>query len=115
MISCDLQLNLLNRIHHAFFIYNPYSIVNERTIAKTGAELNRSRLTLTADSRGLFSAAWWVPVAGGADRDRTDDPLLAKQVLSQLSYSPGPKAEVRKQKEATSAFCPLPSDLDWWA
>jgi hypothetical protein len=26
---------------------------------------------------------------GGADRDRTDDPLLAKQMLSQLSYSPG--------------------------
>ena len=25
---------------------------------------------------------------GGASRDRTDDPLLAKQVLSQLSYSP---------------------------
>ena len=27
-------------------------------------------------------------MTGGADRDRTDDPLLAKQVLSQLSYSP---------------------------
>ena len=26
---------------------------------------------------------------GGAERDRTADPLLAKQVLSQLSYSPG--------------------------
>ena len=26
--------------------------------------------------------------SGGAGRDRTDDPLLAKQVLSQLSYSP---------------------------
>jgi hypothetical protein len=26
--------------------------------------------------------------SGGADRDRTGDPLLAKQVLSQLSYSP---------------------------
>ena len=25
---------------------------------------------------------------GGAERDRTADPLLAKQVLSQLSYSP---------------------------
>ena len=25
---------------------------------------------------------------GGATRDRTADPLLAKQVLSQLSYSP---------------------------
>jgi hypothetical protein len=29
-------------------------------------------------------------LAGGADRDRTGDPLLAKQVLSQLSYSPDP-------------------------
>ena len=28
------------------------------------------------------------PLDGGAGRDRTDDPLLAKQVLSQLSYSP---------------------------
>ena len=27
-------------------------------------------------------------VFGGADRDRTDDILLAKQALSQLSYSP---------------------------
>ncbi len=26
--------------------------------------------------------------SGGAERDRTVDPLLAKQVLSQLSYSP---------------------------
>jgi hypothetical protein len=29
-------------------------------------------------------------VNGGAERDRTADPLLAKQVLSQLSYSPNP-------------------------
>ena len=28
--------------------------------------------------------------SGGDDRDRTDDPLLAKQVLSQLSYAPKP-------------------------
>ena len=28
------------------------------------------------------------PRDGGADRDRTGDPLLAKQVLSQLSYTP---------------------------
>ena len=27
--------------------------------------------------------------AGGADRVRTGDPLVANQVLSQLSYSPG--------------------------
>ena len=29
-----------------------------------------------------------VPESGGGERDRTDDPLLAKQVLSQLSYTP---------------------------
>ena len=29
-----------------------------------------------------------IPGIGGAERDRTVDPLLAKQVLSQLSYSP---------------------------
>ena len=28
------------------------------------------------------------PSTGGDERDRTDDPLLAKQVLSQLSYTP---------------------------
>ena len=27
-------------------------------------------------------------IDGGRDRDRTGDPLLAKQVLSQLSYTP---------------------------
>ena len=30
--------------------------------------------------KGMFCA-----IRGGADRDRTDDPLLAKQMLSQLS------------------------------
>jgi hypothetical protein len=55
---------------------------------------------------------------GGADRARTDDPLLAKQVLSQLSYSPGPKvrgqkAEGRSQtRRIVSAFCPRTSDLN---
>jgi hypothetical protein len=33
---------------------------------------------------------------GGASRDRTDDPLLAKQVLSQLSY--GPNLSVRRKR-----------------
>jgi hypothetical protein len=28
---------------------------------------------------------------GGANRDRTDDLLLAKQALSQLSYGPAPE------------------------
>jgi hypothetical protein len=41
---------------------------------------------------------------GGADRDRTDDPLLAKQMLSQLSYSPG--------RRSVEDRCGL-SDEDW--
>jgi hypothetical protein len=43
-------------------------------------------------SANLFSQRMTRPnqldTNGGAGRDRTDDPLLAKQVLSQLSYSP---------------------------
>ena len=40
---------------------------------------------------------------GGARRDRTDDLLLAKQALSQLSYGPeGPKPDERSRRE-------------WWA
>jgi hypothetical protein len=41
-------------------------------------------IVTSADVRGFLR----VKKVGGADRDRTDDPLLAKQVLSQLSYSP---------------------------
>ena len=32
------------------------------------------------------------PIFGGDDRTRTDDPLLAKQVLYQLSYAPAETA-----------------------
>lgn len=44
---------------------------------------------------------------GGAERDRTADPLLAKQVLSQLSYSPissiaQDTSRVRQQSASTA-------------
>jgi hypothetical protein len=41
---------------------------------------------------------------GGADRDRTDDILLAKQALSQLSYSPIPTSITKAGGEEK-----------WWA
>ena len=44
--------------------------------------LNRFRLLKRVQQ--VFSC----PVFGGAGRNRTDDLLLAKQALSQLSYSP---------------------------
>jgi hypothetical protein len=37
---------------------------------------------------------------GGAERDRTADPLLAKQVLSQLSYSPNRVVPIRRRRVA---------------
>ena len=58
-------------------------------IAKIGAAHNAS-LVSSADIRVLPADSF-----GGADRVRTDDPLLAKQVLSQLSYSP----ELRTQSK----------------
>ena len=39
-------------------------------------------------STGLLAVGSCPVSLGGDNRDRTDDPLLAKQVLSQLSYTP---------------------------
>ena len=41
-----------------------------------------------ARSKGILGSGDCAGRDGGASRDRTDDPLLAKQVLSQLSYGP---------------------------
>ena len=96
-------------------IYLPiFNCQRTLTVAKTNAEPNRSDCAHRSSARrrprrsrgvslldrcGNWSnqkglAAYFgsaVPGrrgGGGAGRDRTDDPLLAKQVLSQLSYSP---------------------------
>ena len=46
---------------------------------------NQNRLHLQDALVCTDKLAW---ARGGGCRDRTDDPLLAKQVLSQLSYTP---------------------------
>lgn len=46
----------------------------------------RQALTVELFLRGPFDTAH--QVSGGGERDRTDDILLAKQALSQLSYTP---------------------------
>ena len=43
---------------------------------------------------------------GGARRDRTDDLLLAKQALSQLSYGPEPAGRTLRPPQTRQA---------WWA
>jgi hypothetical protein len=42
--------------------------------------------------------------AGGGERDRTDDLLLAKQALSQLSYTPFQKTGIRHQSSEPLQF-----------
>ena len=90
-----------------FFNYNPYSIVNELRSRRPTLNPNLSmdsrspfvsrlrsscllRVTAQPGHRfGYFRINHGLRrTTGGAGRDRTDDPLLAKQVLSQLSYSP---------------------------
>ena len=61
----------------------PTPFAGSRT-SPTSEEARRER------SAASLSCAFFLMGAGGADRDRTGDPLLAKQVLSQLSYSPDP-------------------------
>ena len=48
----------------------------------------------------LYLWALAASYSGGASRDRTDDPLLAKQVLSQLSYGPDKRHFVQIKAEA---------------
>ena len=44
-----------------------------------------TKVAYSLNARSAFSSSLEFELAGGAYRDRTDDPLLAKQVLSQLS------------------------------
>ena len=65
-------------------------------MGSSGLEPPTSRLSgvrsnlLSYEPLSMFSDRWPFCLldSGGDERDRTDDPLLAKQVLSQLSYTP---------------------------
>jgi hypothetical protein len=51
--------------------------------------------------------------SGGGERIRTDDLLLAKQALSQLSYTPGQKTDVKKQQAEFVLFCAFCISVIW--
>jgi hypothetical protein len=52
---------------------------------RTGRRTKKSAANLDVND---FLSTLSTPGYGGAGRDRTDDILLAKQALSQLSYGP---------------------------
>ena len=66
-----------------------FRIVKEQPISLVQETRSKQRTPPLASGLSRASSALRdCPLSGGAGRDRTDDPLLAKQVLSQLSYSP---------------------------
>ena len=54
----------------------------------SGLEPPTSRLSGVRSNHLSYEPITILKDGGGDERDRTDDPLLAKQVLSQLSYTP---------------------------
>ena len=69
-------------------------------MSKRGARLETALPKVRSTNRGPAAKA------GGARRDRTDDLLLAKQALSQLSYGPcrDPASVVRYQENRASRY-----------
>ena len=54
-----------------------------KVVGSSGLEPPTSRLSGARSNHLSYE-----PIHGGDEEDRTPDPLLAKQVLSQLSYNP---------------------------
>ena len=57
-------------------------------ILKRSIQLSKNDPEMIAQGKNRVTRTLLFKFVGGAERDRTADPLLAKQVLSQLSYSP---------------------------
>jgi hypothetical protein len=65
-------------------------------ILKRSIQLSKNDPEIIAQGKKRFTEVY-CRAFGGAERDRTADPLLAKQVLSQLSYSPNLHASLTKR------------------
>jgi len=66
-----------------------YDVIQNRRKARSSPQTFFSlRMTFSAHTAASTPQHPLDTKNGGAGRDRTDDPLLAKQVLSQLSYGP---------------------------
>ena len=70
------------------YIYPIYSVVKHHRQYACSAPWGADDTLSKDQALGLNLMQCVLSRYGGAERDRTVDPLLAKQVLSQLSYSP---------------------------
>src|ERR1700731_5300081 len=67
--------------------------------------------TMPRNSQGLQEAKAWRPPSGGARRDRTDDLMLAKHALSQLSYGPFPGGKPKGQIRECALLGPVEAKM----
>jgi hypothetical protein len=83
----DLQELMFAKLQSYPAITEDFSVITiaSSELLKNSCSL-REKLT---PIRRIGLNSYLVVEIGGGERDRTDDPLLAKQVLSQLSYAPG--------------------------
>ena len=77
MIAHNISYTLL-LAYFRFLLFN----FQDTLVGQSGLEPPTSRLSVVCSSQ----LSYW-PI-GGDERNRTADPLLARQVLSQLSYTP---------------------------
>jgi hypothetical protein len=75
----------------------PQALTAPRTVSLALLRTSRTAPPARTDPQGQRCRRWRPCHRGGGERDRTDDLLLAKQALSQLSYTPGQRAEDRDQ------------------
>ena len=73
----------IQRLIRLYVSYHFIPVVSNNVVGWNGLEPSTSRLSAECSNQLSYQ-----PILGGDERDRTDDPLLAKQVLSQLSYTP---------------------------
>lgn len=85
------QASILSRTMQTFISSEGYSFADQITHTGQRPSATFGRPVRSAAAKPRQRQHITTPIAsaiGGAERDRTADPLLAKQVLSQLSYSP---------------------------
>ena len=86
-LSCN-HLRVQVMTSHHMNLYKDcfgFSFVKDQALFLQNANERHTELTSLLLLLYLFRLSF---IYGGGRRDRTDDPLLAKQVLSQLSYAP---------------------------
>ena len=80
---------------------------SRKMVGSSGLEPPTSRLSgVRSNHLSYEPISLSLKISGGDERDRTDDPLLAKQVLSQLSYTPlSGHAPQKLNNDFTSRLC----------